>query len=290
MRIILTGATGFIGQCLTSLLREAGHDIVCLLRPGTPCPTGVTSIPVDLSQPQTIARLPPSDALIHLAQMGQHLDVLDAAESVFSLNSRSTARLLQLALRNGTQAFVLASSGSVYPGGHDPWQEDAVLSPKASYPTSKVAAETLLSAYARYFHTCALRLFTPYGPRQRNCLVPGLIEQIREQRPIRLDGEAGGLRLSVAYVDDVASSFRAAAEDGWEGAYNVASIESTRIADIANAIGRRLDVLPLFERTGRPEPSAIIADVSRLARVYDVAGFTSLEDGINLTLAGEGLC
>jgi nucleoside-diphosphate-sugar epimerase len=271
-----------------SVLRQHGHDIVCLLRPGIACPTGATSIAVDLSRSETLDRLPASDALIHLAQSPRYRDFPNQASDIFSVNTGSTARLLDLACRTDTRAFVLASTGSVYSAGHAPCREDAVVTPDGFYAASKVAAEALLPAYTPFFRTCALRLFTPYGPGQRNRLVPTLIARVRERRRVSLDGEAGGLRLSVAYVHDVALTFRAAVEHAWEGTYNVASPEPTCIANVASAIGRSLGVVPLFERTGRPEPPPIIADVSRLASLHDVAGFTSLDAGIDLTLADEG--
>jgi nucleoside-diphosphate-sugar epimerase len=258
-----------------------------LLRQGTPCPPGTKPLAVDLSQPDTLDNLPPSDAVIHLAQSSRYREFPDSAGDIFAVNTASTARLLTLARRNGTQAFVLASSGSVYSGGHGPWTENARLSPTGFYGASKAAAEVLLPAYAPFFHNCALRLFTPYGPRQRDRLVPTLVARVRERRPVSLDGDAGGLQLSLTYVDDVASTFRAAVEHAWEGTYNVASPVPTCVAEIASAIGKRLGIAPLFERTGSPEPAPITADVSRLATLQDVAGFMPLQAGINLTLTGE---
>jgi nucleoside-diphosphate-sugar epimerase len=288
MRIIITGATGFIGRRLLPLLLEHGHEVTCLLRQGTSCPPGTKSLAVDLSRPETLDNLPAGDAMIHLAQSSRYREFPDSAADVFAVNTASTARLLALALRNGTQVFLLASSGSVYSGGDGPWTEDAKLSPTGFYGASKAAAEVLLSAYAQFFHTCALRLFTPYGPGQHDRLVPTLVARIRERRPVSLDGDAGGLRLSLTYVDDVASTFRAAVEHAWDGTYNVASPAPTCVAEIAGTIGKRLGIAPLFERTGMPEPAPITADVSRLATVQDVARFMSLQAGIDLTLAGEG--
>lgn len=286
MRILLTGATGFIGRRLTARLSQQGHEIVCLVRPGAPCPPGAISVPVDLGQPHMIEALPSGDALIHLAQSSRYREFPDAASDIFSVNTGATARLLDLARRNGTRSFLLASTGSVYSTRNEPCQEDAALQPADFYAASKVAAEALLRPYAQQFHTCALRLFTPYGAGQRNRLIPGLIERVRNRRPVSLDGEGRGLRLSVGYLDDVVATFQTAAEQGWDGTYNVAAPEPTCIAEIADAIGRELGIAPSFERTGRPEPPALVADTGRLARMCDVAAFRPLEDGIKAMLTG----
>jgi nucleoside-diphosphate-sugar epimerase len=162
--------------------------------------------------------------------------------------------------------------------------EHAALQPNDFYAASKVAAEALLRPYARYFRVCALRLFTPYGPDQRDRLIPTLIERVHHSRPIELDGEAGGLQLSLTYVDDVTAVFQAAAEQCWEGAYNIAAPTPANIAEISSAIGRELGLTPIFKRTGRPEPTALVADVSKLATLYDVAAFRTLKEGLELTL------
>ena len=197
MRILLTGATGFIGRRLTTLLSQRGHEVVCLLRPDTPCPPGAKSIQADLGRTDAIGTLPSGDALIHLAQSSRYRGFPDAADDVFSVNTGSTARLLVLARHNGTRSFVFASTGSVYSMRDAPCREEAALQPDDFYAASKVAAEALLRPYAHHFRTCALRLFAPYGAGQHDRLVPTLIERVREHRPISLDGGAGGLRLSV---------------------------------------------------------------------------------------------
>jgi UDP-glucose 4-epimerase len=284
MRILLTGATGFIGWRLTSLLIERGHELFCLLRPGTPCVAGAMPVPCDLARDTTIEAFPSVDTVIHLAQSHQYRNFPAAAEDVLAVNTLATARLLDRARKSGVRRFILASTASVYSARCDPCQEDARLQPDDFYAATKVAAEALLRPYGRHYLTCALRLFTPYGPGQRNRLIPTLIERVRERRPVTLDGVEGGLRLSVTYVDDVVATFQAAAEEGWHGTYNVAAPEPTCVRDIATTIGEVLAVVPIFERTGRPEPSPLIADLNRLATVRDLDKFRSLDEGIGRTL------
>jgi nucleoside-diphosphate-sugar epimerase len=226
----------------------------------------------------------PIDAVLHLAQSSRFRDFVTEAYDIFAVNTGATSRLLELARRNGARHFVLASTGSVYSAANGPCREDSNVRPTDFYAATKLAAEVLLRPYTPYLRTCALRLFVPYGPGQRHRLIANLIEKIRTARPVTLDGEAGGLRLAVTYVDDVVATFVAAAEQGWEGVYNVASPEPTSVRDIATRAGRLLGTAPLFERTGRPEPVPLLPDLTQLATLCDVAAFTRLERGLAATL------
>ena len=286
MRILLTGATGFVGGRLISLLSGRGHELICLQRPGSAVPAGVTPLHGDLARSEAIESLPMIDTIIHLAQSRHYRNFPIAAADIFAVNTIATARLLDLARHAGVQQFILASTASVYSASNGPCQEEARLQPNDFYAATKLAAETLLHPHARYLRTCALRLFTPYGPGQRNRLIPTLFQRVRERQAVTLDGKAGGLQLSVAYVDDVAATFMAAAEQGWHGTYNVAATEPTCVRDIATTIGRVIGVEPVFARTGRPEPPTLIADLRRLSGLCDPRRFRSLEQGLALTVRG----
>ena len=203
MRILLTGATGFVGRRLIALLGGRGHELICLQRPRTAIPAGVKALYGDLARNESIAAMPTIDTIIHLAQSHQYRNFPAAAADIFAVNTMATVHLLDLASRAGVQQFILASTASVYSAGHGYCHEEARLQPDNFYAATKLAAETLLRPYARYLRTCALRLFTPYGPRQRNRLIPRLFQRVRESQPVTLDRDAGGFQLSVAYVDDV---------------------------------------------------------------------------------------
>src|SRR5262249_22757692 len=87
-----------------------------------------------------------------------------------------------------------------------------------------------------------------------------------------------------AYVDDVAATFMAAAEQGSHGAYNVEGTEPNCVEGIAATIGRLIGVEPVFARTGRPETLPLIADLLRLPGLWDPRRLRSLEQGLALTV------
>ena len=286
MRILLTGAGGFVGRRLVPMLLAQGHRPHCVLRQATAMPDGATPVVANLAASGLATFDAPVDAVIHLAQSSRYRDFPGAVDDIFAVNVGSTARLLDLARRLGAKSFVLASTGSVYAGTDGPCREDAALHPGDFYAASKLAAELLLKPYHAHFPACALRLFTPYGPNQQNRLVPTLIDRVRRKAPVSLDGEADGLRLAAAYVDDVADTIIAAAEGGWDGVYNVAAPQPVSIGEIARTIGDVLGITPVFERTGRPEPAPLIPDLTRLAGKRSLQTFRGLESGLRSTIGG----
>jgi nucleoside-diphosphate-sugar epimerase len=105
---MLTGASGFIGRQLTSLLlSDRRHEIFCLVRPGTPCVLGVTPVLCDLARHATIETFPPVETIIHLAQSHRYRNFPIAAEDIFAINTLTTARLLDWARQLGVQKFIL---------------------------------------------------------------------------------------------------------------------------------------------------------------------------------------
>src|SRR5215207_1814019 len=284
MRILVTGGNGFIGKRLIPLLQERRHDVMCLLRDDAPLPSDAEPIRADLARDQHLEAPGAIDAIIHLAQSSRYRDFPVYADDIFSVNTASTARLLDLARRAGAQSFVLASTGSVYAAQGGLCREDQLLTPTDFYAASKLAAEVLLRPYAGLFRVCALRLFAPYGPGQSGRLIPTLVQRVRSGHPISLDGEVDGLRFAATYVADVAAILLAAAEQGWEGVYNIAAPGPTSVRQTAALIGNLVGVEPVFQRTGQPEPVSLIPDLNRLSLQYDLHLLHSLREGLALTL------
>ena len=102
--------------------------------------------------------------------------------------------------------FVLASSGSVYEpfGGH--LREEAALAPGSFLGATKLASEFLARPYGAAFTLSVLRLFFPYGPNQRDRLIPDLIGRVRSGRPIQLAEDGEGLCFTPTFVEAVYTS------------------------------------------------------------------------------------
>lgn len=281
MRILLTGASGFIGARLAARLAPA-HRLYCVVRQeNAVLPPAAIPVGADLAAGLHRAALPGHvDAVMHLAQSRHYREFPEHADELYAVNTAATAALLEYAAEVGAGLFVLASTGTVYEPYGGRLAEDMALAPTSFYSATKLAAEALMQGWRSRFAGCALRLFFPFGPGQTGRLVPRLVERIRAGRPVTLDGDGDGLILVPTFVDDVAAVFEAALMGDWSGIYNVAAPRPASLRELALAIGTVIGVEPRFERSGVAQAPRIVPELWRLAERFDMSRFRPLESGL----------
>lgn len=284
MNILLTGATGFIGNCMLCALSKRHHFCAISRTENYEDSTSVHWLKADLSLADMNLTFPDGiDAVVYLAQSGSYRDFPDKALDIFHVNTASVATFLDMALRNGVKKFVYASSANVYGRSCERITEDTHPNPSSFYGVSKLMAETLMKSYAPFFKCIVLRLFTVYGPGQRDMLIPSLINAVINKKPIRIEGN-DGLKLSPVYVTDVVNVIEAilGSEDDAPGfdVLNVGGDEIVSIHDISETIGRALNILPVFDFADEVEPGGYIADCSKLRRTFELGKFILFDAGM----------
>lgn len=286
MRVMVTGASGFIGTPLVRMLARQGHEIIEVLR-ATDSGAGhpPSSIVWDISRRERPQNLPSRvDAIVHLAQARNYRAFPTSAADMFLVNVHGTAALLDYAAEIGARRFCFVSSGTVYEPYRGELTEDAALDPPSYLGASKLAAEILARPYSSLFELSILRLFFPYGPGQRDRLVPDLIHRVRNGVPVQLTSDGEGLRLVPTFVEDIAEIISASAAEGWSGTFNVASPTPVSIRALAEAIGDCVGRKPVFELT-EGTPPVVVPSVDRLRSRFDFARFTPLQQGLARVLA-----
>lgn len=204
MNILITGATGFIGQYLWRTL-VARHNVFGVTRTVTASPVDAEKLIIaDLSCPRFTESLPVNiDCVIHLAQSGRYRDFPEGVDDVNRINIDATVSLLEWSRKTGVKQFVFTSSANVYEESATVLAESHSTQPSSFYGASKLAVEHLARQYQAFFQVDILRCFTVYGPNQKGMLIPNIIEKIMSGKPITL-AEGTGIYLSPIYVKDVA--------------------------------------------------------------------------------------
>jgi UDP-glucuronate 4-epimerase len=226
MRVLLTGAAGFIASRVAELLLDEGHEVhgfdnLCaaydvrlkeyrLAR--LEGRAGFSFQRTDVADRDAVssawAESGPFDAVIHLAARAGVRYSVENPWVYVDTNVVGTLNLLELCRRYGVRKLVLASTSSLYGSNNPvPFSEDANTDrPLSPYAASKKAAEALCWTY-HHLHgldITILRYFTVYGPAGRPDMCPFRFTQwIHEERTLRLYGD-GSQSRDFTYVDDVA--------------------------------------------------------------------------------------
>lgn len=281
MKILLTGAAGFIGRRVLERL-EPGHEIAAVVRRAPDASR--EWVVLDLAQPPVRAKLPERvDAVIHLAQSRRYREFPEGAEDIHAINVDSTFRMLEYARAAGAQSFVLASTGGIYGYSYEALAESSPASPLNFYLTSKHLAESLVANYQPFFRTILFRFFFVYGPGQSRMLVPSLLEKVRKGDQITIAGRPGQ-RINPIYVDDAVEVFAPALGLDRSDVFNVAGDEIVSIRDLVAVIEEATGE-PAHVRHIEPEHEGdLVGDNSRMKEVLGVSPRVSLLDGIRSML------
>lgn len=278
VRILITGATGFIGRHLLARLAEE-HEVIGLVRrvPAS-APSGVTYIIQELTAPLKTARLPQQvDVIIHQAAL---IDTDNASKegggdaAPFLANVVATWRLLLYAQQVGARCFVHASTGGVYGCRDQPLREDDPFNPMDLYSLTKSQAELTVRYTPTPFPKIILRYFFPYGMGTPNP-IPSYVERARRGDPIAIAANRKP-RFNPIHIDDTVEATVRAMTLQEDTTLNIAGAEITTFAEIAEFAAQRAGRQPNFTRI--PDKEALPyyrADlVASIDRMQQTLGFT----------------
>lgn len=269
MRVLITGATGFLGGALARHLHREGVRVLAVGRSAAGLKAlteqGIASLSVDLSEPSSVARLTlagPVRAVVHAAALSAPFGPWSAFEAA---NIRATAHVMAAARALGVARFVQISSPSVAFAPRDQigLSEAAPLPrPVNHYAASKRAAEELLRA-APDLHPIILRPRGIYGAGDVALLPRLLTVAARRPLPLLRGGQAA---IDLTHVGDVVGAIKAAlaapaTAEG--GIYNISGGEMLPVRAIVEAACARAGLTPRW----RSVPYGLAMAAARLAEV-----------------------
>jgi len=282
MRILLTGASGFIGSHLLRHLAGA-HTVYALVRrPPTVTLPGVYYVEQDLSQPLDPARLPGQfDAVIHQAAL-IHTEQQDDSQA-FAVNVVATWHLLKFAQAAGVRTFVHASTGGVYGCRNQPFVENDPFNLLDLYSLTKAQAELAVQAAPGTFHKIILRYFFPYGVGTPNP-IPTYVQRALTGEPIQVL-QSGKPLFNPLHIADAVEATLRALNLAQSAVINIAGAEVTTFQAIAEMAANLAQRKPNFAFI--PDENAIpyyrsdlVADISRMQALLNFTPEITLEKGI----------
>jgi nucleoside-diphosphate-sugar epimerase len=280
-RVLVTGASGFIGRHTLPHLHAAGYEV-----------HAVGSRDVDLLNERAcrdlLARIRPTH-LLHLAWYVPPGKYWTSLENVRWLQA-SLDLITAFAAEGGLRVVTAGTCAEYSWDGDGICHEDATpLTPASLYGASKDALRRMQESLARQLNLSAAwgRIFFPYGPGEPvERLIPSVIRSVIAGEAARCSH--GRYVRDFMYVDDVARAFTVLLDSSYEGAVNIGTGVPVKISEMAQAAARAAGDLGLLQLGALParegEPEALLADTARLRDL----GFTqrwNLEDAMTATVS-----
>lgn len=288
MKILVTGATGFIGKRLVeNLVHNSRRQVWCVSRTSAAnLPSGVVPVVASLAEKGWTRTLPAEiDIVVHLAQSTRYGDFPASVDDIFRVNVEATLELAEWARQIGARRFLLASTGNVYGHSVTESSETDPIDPRTMYATSKASAEYLLRPYAEYFEVLVMRLFGVYGPGQDNALFPRLISRLASGSEITV-GQGIGVRLNPVFIDDCVELIGRLSTIVLPGRHEIVNLGGREIVDLPFVI-RLLETLTGRRATVRDTddtPISLVGSIRKLVALTGYDHFTPLEDGLGRTI------
>lgn len=261
MRIVVTGAAGFIGSHTCERLVAQGHEVIGLdsfdgyLYPAEVKRQNAAELAAlprfrlvegDLCDAGVVASVvtPDVDVVCHLAALAGVRPSLAQPLRYLRTNIEGTGVIVERMRELGLTRLVFASSSSVYGAKRGAEvaafrEDDPCLTPASPYAATKRMNELQLSTYRDLFGigVFALRYFTVYGPRQRpDMAIAKFTRAIAAGAPITLFGD-GSSRRDYTFIDDIVAGTVAAIERVAPGAYEIFNLGGTQTISLAELVG-----------------------------------------------------
>ncbi len=301
MRIVITGAAGFIGSHLSEALLDRGHSVVGidnLLTGDTANIAHLASrdfvfIKHDVTNYINVEG--PVDAVLHWASPASPIDYLELPIPTLKVGALGTHKALGLAKAKNAR-FVIASTSEVYgdplehPQKETYWGNVNPIGPRGVYDEAKRFAEAMTTAYHRYHGLDAkiVRIFNTYGPRMRlrdGRAVPAFMSQALTGDDVTIFG-TGRQTRSFCYVTDLVDGVIRLLESNVNDPVNIGNPQEMTIEEIARAIIRltgsksRIVYRPLPE----DDPKVRQPDITRARTLLGWEPKVGLEEGLTKTL------
>lgn len=297
--MLVTGANGFLGRNLISVLLGADAKVIAVVRKSSKAwrladvSREISVVECDLSQRSKLRELRKLRRIrfvFHLAAGGVD-GSQDNPSALVADNIVSTANLLDESRNWDLVRFVHAGSCFEYGAGKR-IAERSPPRPGSIYAATKVAASLLVQAYGQNFGLpiVVLRLFTPYGPWEaRQRLVPYLIQAARCNAEMRLT--SGVQTRDFVYVQDAVNAFLSAAvhPKATHGVFNVCSGKATAVRQVVSTVAKVTGSLSRVHFGAIPHRPTEIWNISgnprHTRRVLGWSAATSLLEGLKKTLS-----
>lgn len=294
LRVLITGADGFIGSHLAKRLVELNADVSVTLRGTTPSniePNILSSIKVydldvlDLNKLQsTVAKTCPQK-IFHLAALTPRTGDDSIIDKMFRVNVLGMLNILNALKKNSYDCFMQFSTSGEYGNSDIALTENSPLKPNSPYACAKACASLYCQMLSKTYPIIIARLFSVYGAKNNSLtFVEGLVQSAQDRSPFNMTH--GRQTRDFIFIDDIVDAIikLAITKEAIGQSFNICSGTETSIREFALAFNQSLknpiDIQFSSIPTSANEISNNLGDNSKLKKVTGWEPSTTLKQGI----------
>ena len=302
MRIVVSGAAGFIGSHLCDRLLSEGHSVVALDNFLTGSPRNLAHLDghpdfefreQDITRSFSVAG--PVDGVINMASPASPKDYLDHPIETLEVGSIGSRNMLELALEKNARYLVSSTSECygdpmVHPQVETYWGNVNPVGPRSCYDESKRFAEAITMAYHRKHgvRTNIARIFNTYGPRMKlddGRVVPAFLDQALRGQPMTVFG-TGSQTRSFCYVTDLVDGLYRLMLSDERYPVNLGNPREMTILEFAEHIRRLTGAKSeiVFQPLPEDDPRQRRPDISKARSLLGWEPRVTLDDGLRETV------
>jgi dTDP-glucose 4,6-dehydratase len=302
LRILITGAAGFLGSHLSDRLLAEGHDVIGMdnlitgSRDNIAHLAGNRHFTFALHDVSRFIQVDgPLDGIFHFASPASPIDYLELPIQTLKVGSLGTHNALGLAKAKGAR-FILASTSEVYgdpqvhPQPESYWGHVNPVGPRGVYDEAKRFAEALTMAYHRYHgvETRIVRIFNTYGPRMRardGRVVSNFVVQALKGEALTIYGDGQQTR-SFCYATDLVDGIYRLFQSDHADPTNVGNPNEFTVRQLADLVLRMTDSKSVLEQRPLPidDPKVRQPDITRARALLGWEPKVELEEGLSRTI------
>jgi dTDP-glucose 4,6-dehydratase len=302
VRILITGAAGFLGSHLADRLLTEGHDVLGMdnlitgSRENLAHLAGNRRFIFALHDVSRFIQVDgPLDGIFHFASPASPIDYLELPIQTLKVGSLGTHNALGLAKSKGAR-FILASTSEVYgdpqvhPQPESYWGHVNPVGPRGVYDEAKRFAEAITMAYHRYhgLDTRIVRIFNTYGPRMRardGRVVSNFVVQALKGEPLTVYGDGQQTR-SFCYVSDLVDGIYRLFQSDHSEPTNIGNPNEFTVRQLADLVIRMTGSRSVLEKRPLPvdDPKVRQPDITRARSLLGWEPRVELESGLGRTI------
>jgi dTDP-glucose 4,6-dehydratase len=302
MRILITGAAGFLGSHLCDRFLAEGHEVIGMDNFITGTPDNIAHLIghaafhfVEHNVTEFTYVKGPLDGVLHFASPASPVDYLELPIQTLKVGSLGTHITLGLAKEKRAR-YLLASTSEVYgdpqvhPQPETYWGHVNPVGPRGVYDEAKRFAEAMVMAYHRFhgLDTRIVRIFNTYGMRMRpndGRVVSNFIVQALRGEPLTVYGDGSQTR-SFCYSSDEVDGIYRLFMSGYSDPVNIGNPNELTVRDMAESVIRLTASASTIEHHPLPEddPKVRRPDITVARRELGWEPVVSLDDGLEKTI------